>query len=97
VIKLKSGVLIERKKPSEMEQERQKQLQKALARSDAEEALAQIVLAWKASGMKQQAILDEFEEYRRVLRERDEEEKEDRLMDVMDRIAGWCSPHTQLF
>ncbi|QBD75270.1 hypothetical protein EPA93_04365 [Ktedonosporobacter rubrisoli] len=80
-----------------MRQERQNLLREALEGSEAETALVQIVLAWKAAGMKQQEALDEFEQYRKVLRAQAEEQKEDVLMDVMDCIIGWCPAQRRLF
>ncbi len=78
-----------------MEQDLQNQLLRALEQSDAYEALRQVVLAWKASGMSQQAVLSVFEQVRPALSE--QETKEDLLLDVMDCIVGYCAPSARLF
>jgi hypothetical protein len=39
---------------------------------------------------------DDFEKARQFLREADREKDEDAVMDVMDFLLGWCSPHMQL-
>ncbi|GHO85724.1 hypothetical protein [Dictyobacter formicarum] len=78
-----------------MEQELQDQLLRVLEKSDAYQALRQVVLAWKASGMKQQAVLNVFEQVRQRVVE--QEAKEDVLLDVMDCIVGYCASEARLF
>lgn len=78
-----------------MEQDLQNQLLSALEQGDAYEALRQVVLAWKASGMSQQAVLNVFEQVRPTLSE--QETKEDLLLDVMDCIVGYCATSARLF
>ena len=78
-----------------MEQDLQNQLLRALERSDAYQALRQVVLAWKASGMSRQAVLNVFEQVRPTLSE--QETKEEHLLDVMDCIVGYCAPSARLF
>jgi hypothetical protein len=43
------------------------------------------------------AIYDHFEQFRTLLREAEREADENKVMDTMDRIAGWCSPASKLF
>lgn len=78
-----------------MEQDLQDQLLRALEQSDAYQALRQVVLVWKVSGMSQQAVLNVFEQVRQALGE--QETKEDLLLDVMDCIVGFCAPSARLF
>lgn len=78
-----------------MEQDLQNQLLRALEESEAYQALREVVLAWKASGMSQQAVLNVFETVRPRLSE--QETKEDLLLDVMDCIVGYCAPSARLF
>ena len=80
-----------------MEQRRQQQLFAALESSDAADALYQIALAWKAEGMSQQLMYDAFEACCKTLRSLDVEEQEDVVMDIMDRIVGWCAPQARIF
>lgn len=47
-------------------------------------------------GIHSDAVLHEFEQVRRMLRAADREEDEDAVMDVMDFLMGWCSPHLRL-
>ena len=78
-----------------MEQDLQNQLLRTLERSDAYQALRQVVFAWKASGMSQQAVLNVFEQVRPTLSE--QETKEELLLDVMDGIVGYCAPSARFF
>jgi len=49
-----------------------------------------------ARGYTYEEVLDVFESVRAELREDDDEVREDAVMDVMDFIDGWCSPHMKL-
>lgn len=48
-----------------------------------------------ATDYPREQLLEDFERVRAVLRER-EEEREDAVMEVMDFLYGWCSPHMKL-
>jgi len=48
------------------------------------------------SGYSREELLDIFEQYRSVLRERDQEDLEDDLLDVMDQLSGWCAEHARI-
>ena len=41
-------------------------------------------------------VVEHFEEARQRLREADREAEEDVVMNVMDCLVGWCSPHMKL-
>jgi hypothetical protein len=42
------------------------------------------------------AVLSTFEQVRQSLREAARDEEEDAVMDVMDSLTGWCSPHMRI-
>lgn len=50
----------------------------------------------KASGKGRQEILAELEDFRNVLREENRERDEDVVLEVMDFLVGWSSPHVSL-
>jgi hypothetical protein len=41
-------------------------------------------------------VLNDLEELREALREQGQDEAEDVVLDVMDFLTGWCSPHERL-
>lgn len=47
-------------------------------------------------GTAPETVLLQFEQVRQRLRETHREEEEDAVMEVMDFLAGWCSPHVRL-
>ena len=47
-------------------------------------------------GYSRKELLEIFEHYRTVLRKRGQEDLEDALLDVMDQIEGWSSPHVKI-
>ena len=47
-------------------------------------------------GYSRGELLEIFEHYRSVLRERGQEDLEDDLLDVMDQLNGWCAPHAKI-
>jgi hypothetical protein len=49
-----------------------------------------------ADGQSSEAILGLLEQARQQLRQADHESDEETVMDVMDFLVGWCSPHMQL-
>jgi hypothetical protein len=56
-------------------------------------ALAQRLLS---EGQQQTALLDRFEAARADLRRAGRDADEDAVLDVMDFLVGWCSPHMRL-
>ena len=48
------------------------------------------------SGQGRDAVYGLFESARAALREADREPDEEAVMDVMDFLTGWCSPHMKL-
>jgi hypothetical protein len=49
-----------------------------------------------AQGYDRDALIEDFERVRARLDEQGEEEREDAVMEVMDFLYGWCSPHMKL-
>jgi hypothetical protein len=49
-----------------------------------------------AQGMSREEVLSALEAVRRRLREGGRDADEDAVMDVMDFVVGWCSPHMRL-
>jgi hypothetical protein len=47
-------------------------------------------------GYSRAELLEIFEQYRSVLRQRNQEDLEDDLLDVMDQLDGWCAEHTNI-
>ena len=48
------------------------------------------------AGRSRDDVLADFEIARGLLRQAGREADEDAVMDVMDFITGWCSPHVKL-
>jgi hypothetical protein len=49
-----------------------------------------------AEGYPREQLLEDFEYIRAELRERDDEAREDAVMEVMDFLYGWSSSHMKL-
>jgi len=74
----------------------EKRFEHALATSDPVEALRSLVLELSTEGFAKAAILEIFEQQRQRLRTANRESAEEAVMDVMDFLVGWCSPHMKL-
>jgi hypothetical protein len=68
----------------------------ALRSPDPLERLRSLALRLSSQGQDQAEIIAKFEEARRQLRESSRESDEDVVMDVMDCLVGWCSPHMRV-
>lgn len=44
-------------------------------------------------GQMQEVVLAELENFQDMLQEEEREEDEDVVLEVMDFLTGWCSPH----
>jgi hypothetical protein len=71
-------------------------IEQALRSSEPVHQLRQLALHLLANGQTRQAVLDFFEHARQQLRQADREGEEDTVMDIMDFLVGWCSPHMKL-
>ena len=49
-----------------------------------------------AAGHDREGLIEDFEHVRSALREKELEEQEDVVMEVMDFLYGWCSPHLRI-
>jgi len=70
--------------------------EKALGSLEPIETLRSLVGELAAEGYDKAAILELFEQQRQRLRLANREADEDAVMDVMDFLVGWCSPHMKL-
>lgn len=75
---------------------RDNDLEKALKDPQPFVQLRNLVQQWLAQGQDRQMILDRFEQARLPLRTEGREADEDVLLEVMDCLVGWCSPHMKL-
>ena len=71
-------------------------LEKCLAAPDPLQQLRALVTNLLAEAQTQPAILELFETARKQLRQAGRERDEDTIMEAMDFLAGWCSPHMDL-
>lgn len=71
-------------------------LKEALLQSSPIEKLEQIVKDLLNKGYSKESILAEFERFRTTLGTTNNEDYEDVVLDVMDFITGWCSPHKRI-
>jgi len=63
----------------------------------ASDALFALAKSLKAEGMTQKQMYDLFDSYRAAHKDDPDEALYDAILDTMDAITGWCSPHTRLF
>lgn len=70
--------------------------EQALSSPDPIDRLRSLALHLSSTGLSREAIRDAFEQARAQLRLANREADEDRVMDVMDFLAGWCSPHMKI-
>jgi hypothetical protein len=73
-----------------------KRIQEALSSNDPVTELRNWVLHLLAEGQTREAILEMLEHARQQSRQADRDADEDAVMDVMDFLVGWCSPHMKL-
>ncbi|KHD05330.1 hypothetical protein PN36_34380 [Candidatus Thiomargarita nelsonii] len=71
-------------------------LTEALQKSSPIEKLEQIVKDLLGKGYSKESILAEFERFRATLGTTTDEDYEDVVLEVMDFITGWCSPHKRI-
>jgi hypothetical protein len=71
-------------------------LEAALRSPEPINELRSLALRLLSEGHDKTALLGEFERMRQQLRQTDREADEDAVMDAMDFLVGWCSPHMKL-
>jgi hypothetical protein len=72
------------------------QFEQALKASDPTVELREVVGCLLAQGHERQAVAEELQRFRSLLQRSGREEEEDIVLEVMDFLAGWCSPHMAL-
>ena len=70
--------------------------EEALASSEPLWELRGVVRGLLADGHDREAILADFEQFRLVLQAAGRESDDDTVLEVMDFVAGWCSPAMRL-
>lgn len=68
-----------------------------LSQCEDQQQMIDLVLKLKEQGMSQDELHSEFLSYALWLREHNEEVREDCVLEVLDRIWGWCGPDMKLF
>jgi hypothetical protein len=68
----------------------------ALRSSDPVGELRRLAQRALDEGRKLAVVREEFEQSRQQLRDAAREDDEDAVMDVLDFLTGWCSPHVRL-
>ena len=71
-------------------------IEQALQPNEPIQALRNLAQQLLADGQTSEAVLELFEHARQQLRQADRETEEEAVMDVMDFLVGWCSPHMKL-
>ncbi|MCI0739356.1 MAG: hypothetical protein L0Y72_09955 [Gemmataceae bacterium] len=70
--------------------------EEALHSSDRVGALRKLAQRLLDEGSEPAVLCAQFEQVRQELRKAAREDDEDAVMDVMDFLTGWCSPHMKL-
>lgn len=71
-------------------------LEQALRLPEPVSQLRSLALRLFSEGQDRAQVLERFEAARQQLRQAGREADEDAVMDVMDFLVGWCSPHMKL-
>jgi hypothetical protein len=75
---------------------RNERFEEALQATDPVAALRALALALNAEGWRKADVLHLFESYQAQLRDSGREAEEDAVLDVLDFLTGWCSPHMKI-
>jgi hypothetical protein len=70
--------------------------ERALHSGEPVRELRALALQLSSQGYDRTALVEKFEAVRQQLRLADREADEDAVMDVLDFLTGWCSPHMRL-
>jgi hypothetical protein len=71
-------------------------LERALHADEPAKELRSLAVQLFSEGHEKAAVLELFEGARQRLRQANRETDEDAVMDAMDFLVGWCSPHMRL-
>ncbi len=70
--------------------------EEALRSPDPVDGLRALAIRLLAEGHGREDVIARFENTRAQLREVNRDAEEDIIMDVMDFLVGWCSPHARI-
>jgi len=70
--------------------------EQALHTKEPVQELRALALRLSARGYDKKALIESFESVRQRLRQEDREADEDAVMEVLDFLTGWCSPHMRI-
>ena len=59
--------------------------------------LSELAVKYKDLGMDKESMYHNLEDLMLEMRENKDEASENLIMDLMDRVVGWCSPDSRLF
>ena len=71
-------------------------LRASLSQEDQGERLRELASNLLKDGLSRDELIAQFESFREVLRREGREDEEDVVLDTMDYMVGWCSPHMKL-
>lgn len=74
----------------------QEQFEEALRAPQPMLQLRNAVCRLLAQGQEREAIVKELERFRDNLRDKGREQEEDLVLEVLDYVTGWSSPHMNL-
>lgn len=72
------------------------QMMSALDSDDPVGALRDVAQSLLRKGVSRPAVTARLEQLRAVLREAGRDQEEDTVLDVLDFVAGWTSPHMKI-
>ena len=59
--------------------------------------LSELAVKYKDLGMDNERMYHNLEVLRQEMRAKEDEASEDLIMDLMDRVVGWCNPDSRIF
>jgi hypothetical protein len=71
-------------------------VEEALSGPAAVEQLRSLAIALQTEGKSHSSIVQFFDDNRQALRDAGRDADEDAVLEVMDFLVGWCSPHMSL-
>ena len=72
------------------------QFDQALRAQEPMECIREVVRCLLSQGYEREAVATKLESFRRLLQQGGRDADEDVVLEVMDFLAGWCSPHMAL-
>ena len=59
--------------------------------------LGEVLGKYKTMGMDKDSMYHNLEVLRQEMREKEDEESEDLILDLMDRVVGWCRSEQKIY